>query len=94
MGIIDYFRIPKRAWYWYRNAYKGITPPEWPQEGTPARISLVADRTDNIKADGTDDVMLSITILDANGKPVSNSPAVKLDILSGRRVSHRNLDPV
>lgn len=40
MGIIDYFRIPKRAWYWYRNAYKGITPPEWPQEGTPARISL------------------------------------------------------
>lgn len=54
MGIIDYFRIPKRAWYWYRNAYKGITPPEWPQEGTPARISLVADRTDNIKADGTD----------------------------------------
>ena len=83
MGIIDYFRIPKRAWYWYRNAYKGITPPEWPQEGTPARISLVADRTDNIKADGTDDVMLSITILDASGKPVSNSPAVKLDILSG-----------
>ena len=83
MGIIDYFRIPKRAWYWYRNAYKGITPPEWPQEGTPARISLVADRTDNIKADGTDDVMLSITILNASGKPVSNSPAVKLDILSG-----------
>ena len=81
MGIIDYFRIPKRAWYWYRNAYKGITPPEWPQEGTPASISLVADRTDNIKADGTDDVMLSITILDARGKPVSNSPAVKLDIL-------------
>lgn len=40
MGIIDYFRIPKRAWYWYRNAYKGITPPEWPQEGTPASISL------------------------------------------------------
>ena len=36
MGIIDYFRIPKRAWYWYRNAYKGITPPEWPQlPGTP-----------------------------------------------------------
>lgn len=27
--------------------------------------------------------MLSITILDASGKPVSNSPAVKLDILSG-----------
>lgn len=51
MGIIDYFRIPKRAWYWYRNAYKGITPPEWPQEGTPASISLGwPTGTDNIKA--------------------------------------------
>jgi beta-galactosidase len=23
MGIVDYFRIPKRAWYWYRNEYRG-----------------------------------------------------------------------
>lgn len=21
MGIVDYFRIPKRSWYWYRNEY-------------------------------------------------------------------------
>lgn len=41
MGIIDYFRIPKRAWYWYRNAYRGITPPEWPQkEHLPASAWL------------------------------------------------------
>ena len=83
MGIIDYFRIPKRAWYWYRNAYKGIAPPEWPEAGTPARIALTADQTNQIKTDGTDDVMLSVTILDADGKPVNNSPAVSLNIISG-----------
>ena len=26
-GIIDYFRLPKRAWYWYRNEYAHIPPP-------------------------------------------------------------------
>lgn len=83
MGIIDYFRIPKRAWYWYRNAYKGIAPPKWPEAGTPARIALTADQTNQIKTDGTDDVMLSVTILDADGKPVNNSPAVSLNIISG-----------
>lgn len=36
MGIVDYFRIPKRAWYWYRNEFKRIPPPEWPVKGTPA----------------------------------------------------------
>ena len=30
MGIVDYFRIPKRAWYWYRKAYRGVEPPTWP----------------------------------------------------------------
>ena len=28
MGMIDYFRLPKRQWYWYRNEYKNIPPPE------------------------------------------------------------------
>jgi len=27
-GMIDYFRLPKRTWYWYRNAYRGVQPPE------------------------------------------------------------------
>lgn len=83
MGIVDYFRIPKRAWYWYRNAYKNIAPPEWAQEGTPAAIRLEADKAQEIKTDGTDDVMLSVTILDAAGKPLSNSPSVELSIVSG-----------
>lgn len=83
MGIVDYFRIPKRAWYWYRNEYMGIAPPEWPVEGKPAKIVVQADKTKNVKTDGTDDVMLTITIQDAMRKHISNSPSVTLDVISG-----------
>lgn len=83
MGIVDYFRIPKRAWYWYRNEYKGIAPPEWPKEGVPSKIKLEADKTNGIKTDGTDDVKLLVTILNADGKHINNSPTVKLEVVSG-----------
>ena len=56
MGIVDYFRIPKRSWYWYRNEYTRVAPPEWAGEGVPAQLRLEASRTDNILTDGTDDV--------------------------------------
>jgi hypothetical protein len=83
MGIIDYFRIPKRAWYWYRNAYKNIPPPAWPEPGIPAKLRLEADKLTPVKTDGTDDVHLLVTVLDANNKPVSNTPPVELRIESG-----------
>lgn len=83
MGIVDYFRIPKRAWYWYRNEYRQLAPPEWPEEGVPAQIKLETSATEAIRADGTDDVMLMLSILDAQGCELSNSPAVTLKILSG-----------
>ena len=38
MGIVDYFRIPKRSWYWYRNEYTRVAPPEWAGEGVPAQL--------------------------------------------------------
>lgn len=83
MGIIDYFRIPKRSWYWYRNEYMHIAPPEWPIDGIPARIGLEASKTSGIGTDGLEDVMLLVTILDAAGKIISNSPEVELKIISG-----------
>lgn len=83
MGIVDYFRIPKRSWYWYRNAYAHVPPPEWPQPGTPARLGLQADKTEKIATDGRDDAWLLVTVLDATGKPISNSPTVTLTIVSG-----------
>jgi beta-galactosidase len=83
MGIVDYFRIPKRSWYWYRNAYTNVPPPDWPQQGTPAGLKLEADKTEGIRTDGTDDAWLLITVLDADGKPIGNSPNVELSIVKG-----------
>ncbi len=82
-GIIDYFRIPKRAWYWYRNYFCGIEPPQWPSEGTPARLDIKTTKFSGIATDGTDDVQLVVTVMDNDGNPLSNSPDVELRIVSG-----------
>ena len=83
MGIVDYFRLPKRSWYWYRNEYGHQAPPEWPVEGVPARLRLDASKTEGIRADGTDDVQLIVTVLDKDGRELSNSPDVRLSVVSG-----------
>jgi hypothetical protein len=83
MGMIDYFRLPKRMWYWYRNEYLHIAPPEWPVEGTAAALSLSADKTVISNTNGTDDVHLIVTVLDKSGKPISNSPDVTFTLESG-----------
>jgi hypothetical protein len=82
-GIVDYFRLPKRAWYWYRNEYKKIPPPEWPEGGTPAALKISADKTTLKSADGTDDAQIIVTVVDGAGKALSNSPPVTLTIASG-----------
>ncbi len=82
-GMIDYFRLPKRIWYWYRQAYRGVPPPEWPQPGDAVALRLEADKPDAIRADGTDDVQLIVSVRGADGKALSNSPPVKLEIVSG-----------
>ena len=83
MGMVDYFRLPKRQWYWYRNEYLHIPPPVWPSNGIPAALKLAADKTTLNSADGTDDTQLIVTILDNEGKAISNCPPVTLSIESG-----------
>ena len=83
MGMLDYFRLPKRQWYWYRNDYLHIPPPEWPTNGVPAALKLTADKTTLQSTDGTDDSQLIVTVLDQSGKPISNCPPVSLAIVSG-----------
>jgi len=83
MGFIDYFRIPKRSWYWYRNEYRHIPPPAWPQNGTPEKLSLTADKSTILGTDATDDCQILVTVQDKNGKPISNSPPVTFTIESG-----------
>ena len=82
-GIVDYFRLPKRGWYWYRNALAKIPPPEWPVEGKPAGLKLTASSPVIAHADGTDDVQVIVTVVDAAGKQISNTPDVTLDVASG-----------
>jgi beta-galactosidase len=83
MGMVDYFRLPKRQWYWYRNEYLHIPPPAWPSNGVPAALKLVADKTTLNSADGTDDAQLIVTVLDKNGRALSNCPPVTLAVESG-----------
>ncbi|MGC4102411.1 glycoside hydrolase family 2 protein [Ferruginibacter sp.] len=83
MGMIDYFRVPKNQWYWYRNEYAKIPPPPNTVEGTAYKLRLTADKKIINGTDGTDDVFLLVTVLDKDGKALSNSPEVTLKIVSG-----------
>lgn len=83
MGIVDFARIPKRSWYWYRNYFKGIAPPEWPIEGTPNSLQLFADKTTLQGTNATDDAHINVKVIGKRGKHISNSPHVTLTIVSG-----------
>jgi hypothetical protein len=83
MGLVDYARLPKRGWYWYRNAYRGIAPPAWPQPGKPAALRVTSSSPVIRHADGTDDVQLVVTVVDADGRALSNSPPVHLALEAG-----------
>lgn len=83
MGIVDYFRIPKRSWYWYRNEYAKVAPPVWAVEGIPAQLKLEATKTNGVLTDGTDDVQLMVTVLDASGNLLKSAPPVQLKLISG-----------
>jgi len=83
MGMVDYFRLPKRQWYWYRNEYLRIPPPAWPSNGVPAALKLAADKTTLNSVDGTDDAQIIVTVVDKEGKAISNCPLVTLAIESG-----------
>jgi hypothetical protein len=82
-GIVDYFRLPKRGWYWYRDALTHVPPPEWPTDGVAAGIKLTSSSSTIEHADGTDDAQLIVTVVDSTGKQISNTPDVSLRVVSG-----------
>ncbi|MFL5306918.1 MAG: glycoside hydrolase family 2 TIM barrel-domain containing protein [Polyangia bacterium] len=82
-GIIDNFRIPKRSYYWYRNAYAKVAPPTFPAAGTAAGLTLTSSTATLSAVDGTQDAWLLVTVVDAGGKPISNNVPVTLTIKSG-----------
>ena len=83
MGMVDYFRLPKRQWYWYRNEYLNIAPPAWPGDGVPAALKLTADKATLKSVDGTDDAQIIVTVVDKDGKAINNCPPVTLAVESG-----------
>lgn len=87
MGLVDYFRLPKRQYEWYRQAYgQGIkTPvePVWPVSGTPAKLKIEADKIVINSTDGTDDVQIIVTVCDRDGKHINNNVPVTLKVISG-----------
>ncbi|MEO6995471.1 MAG: glycoside hydrolase family 2 TIM barrel-domain containing protein, partial [Lacunisphaera sp.] len=83
MGMVDYFRLPKRQWYWYRNEYRHVPPPRWPEPGVAAALHLAADTTMLHSVDGTEDAQIVVTVADRDGTPLSNCPPVTLAIDSG-----------
>jgi len=83
MGIVDYFRIPKRSYYWYRNAYAKVAAPTWPTSGTAAGLKLTSSTTTLTAVDGTQDAWLLVTVVDSSGKPISNTVTVTLTVTSG-----------
>jgi hypothetical protein len=83
MGIVDYFRLPKAQWYWYRNTNTGVAVPEPAKPSTASQLALTTDIPGPIRADGTGDVQVIVSVEDASGKRISNTPPVKLEIVSG-----------
>ncbi|MCL8017227.1 glycoside hydrolase family 2 TIM barrel-domain containing protein [Streptomyces sp. AS02] len=83
MGIVDYARLPKRSWYWYRDHHRRTPPPAWPVPGRPAGLALTSDRATLESADGTDDVQIVVALVDDRGEPVSCSVPVTLTVESG-----------
>jgi hypothetical protein len=82
LGIIDYFRLPKPAYFWWRHELRHLPEPPPPQNGIPAGLQLTADKT-HLRADGTDDCQLISTVVDATGKRLSNCQTTTLTIESG-----------
>lgn len=83
MGLVDYFRLPKRSWYWYRNEYLHIPPPEWPGGNAATALKLTADKTTLKAVDGTDDAQIIVAVVNSDGKTVNNCPPVTLTVESG-----------
>ena len=82
-GIVDYFRLPKGGWYWYRNALAKIPPPPPAEAGTATGLKVTSSSPVIEHADGTGDVQVIVTVVDAAGKQLSNTPDVTLEVVSG-----------
>jgi len=81
-GIVSYFRIPRRPYFWYREKLRGIPRPPRAQSGVGASLRLSADVL-TIPTDGTGDTKLTVETLDAAGNRVDTDTDVVLTVTAG-----------
>lgn len=82
MGFIDYYRLPLDAWYWYRQELLGTEPPQKPGNGAPGMLVMDVDR-DTVSSDGTEDVHIKVAVEDLQGRRITESPDILLEVVSG-----------
>ncbi|HMR48767.1 MAG TPA: NPCBM/NEW2 domain-containing protein [Arachnia sp.] len=96
MGMIDYSRLPKLQWYWFREnkaRWTGLTqvadpvpvPRETSVSGTATKMTLAPSKysSDTITDDGRTDTQLVLTLQNAAGQWVNDSREVTLTVTSG-----------
>jgi beta-galactosidase len=96
MGMIDYYRLPKDQWYWYRANkanWSGITTVADPTPvareqstaGTATAMTLQAGRysSTTVTDDGATDTQLVVTMRNASGAWVNDTRTVTLTVTSG-----------
>lgn len=81
-GLADYWRMPKRAYFWYREKLRGIAPPAFPEPGTAVALRLTSD-TEVIPTDGTGDARLVVELIDEHGVRVEDDRSVRLTVVEG-----------
>jgi hypothetical protein len=79
MGILDQYRIPKKAYYSYQTNWT-TTPSDYPTKGlTATSLRLEADVT-NLVADSTDLSRIIASVRDASGKCVWSSADITFQV--------------
>jgi hypothetical protein len=82
-GILQHNRLPKRSWYWYRNALRAVPPPPCPVNGVPVKLDIFSDKSTIDGTDAMDDCQIIVSVLDQVGTLLSNCPPITLTIESG-----------
>jgi len=78
MGIVDLTRVPKKAYYFYREKFTGKKP-DYPEPGAATRLSLEPDLTELI-ADGTDLCNCIVAVRDEAGRCIATNQEVSIHI--------------
>ncbi|MBN1577393.1 MAG: hypothetical protein JW913_12620 [Chitinispirillaceae bacterium] len=79
MGVLDHYRIPKKAFYTFRSNWTGTADDNFVFDNTPVRVRLEADLA-TLVADSTDITRLVGSLRDATGKCIFAAGSITLRI--------------